>query len=263
MFKKLNIRGVSHHFLLPVLAVLVVAGIGGYVMQRSSSAAVAACSQRIFRKGSSSVCTKYALTIIKRSGKSPTAKNLTPGSNFGPKTYTAIYEYQGKSGLHKDGVIGTNTWRKLCVAATTSERNNIGCSVVGKKPAATATGNSKNSSTVKPTPALSKSTTTYSYTSCKAYKRTAFPDPVYKPTCSTKTTTSKPVANDMNAQAQEYQKQYRSDLAFFDFTLEDRSNTAQGKPHGYNSFDDECKKRSGQISTNQDIKVCVAQNFYR
>lgn len=39
MFKKLNMKGVSHHILLPILAVLVVAGIGGYVMQRSSSAA--------------------------------------------------------------------------------------------------------------------------------------------------------------------------------------------------------------------------------
>jgi len=39
MFKKLNMRGVSHHILLPILAILFVAGIGGYVMQRSSSAA--------------------------------------------------------------------------------------------------------------------------------------------------------------------------------------------------------------------------------
>lgn len=39
MFKKLNIRGASHHILFPLLAILLVAGIGGYVMQRSSSAA--------------------------------------------------------------------------------------------------------------------------------------------------------------------------------------------------------------------------------
>ncbi len=38
--KKLSSRGVSHHFLLPVLAILMVAGIGGYIMQRNSSAAV-------------------------------------------------------------------------------------------------------------------------------------------------------------------------------------------------------------------------------
>lgn len=38
--KVLGARGASHHFLLPVLAVLMVAGIGGYIMQRNSSAAV-------------------------------------------------------------------------------------------------------------------------------------------------------------------------------------------------------------------------------
>lgn len=36
----LGTRGVSHHFLLPVLAILMVAGIGGYIMQRNSKAAV-------------------------------------------------------------------------------------------------------------------------------------------------------------------------------------------------------------------------------
>lgn len=42
LYKRLKIigtEGASHHFLLPVLAILIVAGIGGYVMQRSSSAA--------------------------------------------------------------------------------------------------------------------------------------------------------------------------------------------------------------------------------
>lgn len=36
--KKTNQKGFSHHFILPALAILLVAGIGGYVMLRSSSA---------------------------------------------------------------------------------------------------------------------------------------------------------------------------------------------------------------------------------
>jgi len=37
--RKYNSKGISHHLLFPILAILIVAGVGGLVMQRSSSAA--------------------------------------------------------------------------------------------------------------------------------------------------------------------------------------------------------------------------------
>lgn len=47
-----NQKGFSHHFLMPVLAVLLVAGIGGYVMLRSSSAATYSKCVDIVKLGS-------------------------------------------------------------------------------------------------------------------------------------------------------------------------------------------------------------------
>lgn len=145
--KGLNVRGASHHLLLPIIAVLIVAGIGGFIMQRNSSALVKPCSERVFRQGSSSVCTKYVLTIIKRSGKSATAKTLTPGSNFGPKTKKAVQEYQRKSGLTADGVIGPKTWGKLCTAATTAEKTKIGCNKAKSQSKKTVQSSSQKFST--------------------------------------------------------------------------------------------------------------------
>lgn len=120
MFKKLNIKGVSHHLLLPILAVLVVAGIGGYIMQRSSSAATGttaqskACYDRVFKQGSSSICVKYALQVIKPAG-------LSPGVAYGPKTAGAVEKFGGSTTLDK------KTWGKICTKASPAMKTKIGC----------------------------------------------------------------------------------------------------------------------------------------
>lgn len=98
MFKKLNIKGVSHHLLLPILAVLVVAGIGGYIMQRSSSAA-SVCRNATYSINSRSECVRYAQYML---GVKPA------DAAFGPHTRDVLKAKTSQTSLNK------TAWNKLC-----------------------------------------------------------------------------------------------------------------------------------------------------
>lgn len=112
--KGLNVRGASHHFLFPVLAVLLVAGIGGFVMQRSSSAATKvfitsngkSCVQRSFMLNSRSACVGFAQSIMK----------IKSDSVFGPNTRNKLKQVTGSTALN------STSWKKLCNNAKSSNR---------------------------------------------------------------------------------------------------------------------------------------------
>ncbi len=97
MFKKLDIRGVSHHFLLPIIAVLVVGGIGGVIMQRSSSAATK-CRNRTFSIGARSECVRYAQYMI----------GTSHDGVFGNNTRAKLKQKTGQTSLN------SAAWGKLC-----------------------------------------------------------------------------------------------------------------------------------------------------
>ncbi len=71
---KLNKKGVSHHFLLPVLVVFMVAGIGGYVMLKASSAATL-CRSRSFGYMARSECVRYAQRMVGADADAVLGKN--------------------------------------------------------------------------------------------------------------------------------------------------------------------------------------------
>lgn len=119
--KILNSRGVSHHFLLPVLAVLVVAGIGGYIMQRSSSAATTteACNKITFgRYRNNPVYTKY-----KKYKPCVQAIQRKVGANadgiYGNYTQSRVKIWQKNHNMsNADGVVGSATWAKMGLKTT-------------------------------------------------------------------------------------------------------------------------------------------------
>lgn len=127
-----NSRGWSHHFILPVLAVFLVAAIGTYLVTTSSASSYVSgatpytCKKDpVLKKGSSGSCVKalqYRLNIWIAYKKPAGIKKLTVDGKFGEKTYTAVLTFQKKFKLkYKDGVMHTETWKKLL---------NGGCGVV-------------------------------------------------------------------------------------------------------------------------------------
>ncbi len=112
--KGLNIRGASHHFLLPVLAILVVAGIGGFIMQRGSSAA-SVCKNATYSRGSRSECVRYAQYML---------KTASQDAVFGQRTQEALKRQTGQSSLNKAA------WNKLCAkdyGTTINKQRNAAC----------------------------------------------------------------------------------------------------------------------------------------
>lgn len=135
MFKKLNVRGVSHHLLLPVLAVLVVASIGGFIMQRSSSAATVytytnaqgkTCYGRTLSKGITSVCVGYALKAIKTKVTSAPSVTAGNGVTFGPAVAKAVTTYNKKNGRTSSSIT-SKTWANICTNSTITYMIKIGC----------------------------------------------------------------------------------------------------------------------------------------
>lgn len=117
---KNNSRGISHHLLLPVLAVIAVAGIGAFVMIRSSSAATyttystnCAIQKVIAYKSTSPYNRGVCIKAVQQ--RLITLRYLAAGSAdsiYGPKTYAAVKRFQANNNLAQTG-LGPKTWAKL------------------------------------------------------------------------------------------------------------------------------------------------------
>lgn len=124
--KKTNVKGWSHHLILPVLAVLMVASIGTYLVTKSSAQSYMSgitpysCKQDptpTLRKGSTNKnCVKALQYQLNRwiAYQHPTGiATLGIDGSFGTKTDQAVRSFQTMYGLKVDGVVGANTWKKL------------------------------------------------------------------------------------------------------------------------------------------------------
>lgn len=131
--QKRSALGFSHHFLLPILAILIVGGIGSYVMLKSSGAAsttytVAVCKEKgTIKNGSKGSCVRVAQKVLQKWAKTnPTvaasyksaisvakASNFVDGS-FGSDTASVVKAFQSKKTPSSiDGKVGKNTWAAL------------------------------------------------------------------------------------------------------------------------------------------------------
>ncbi len=119
LFKKLNSKGFAHHFLIPVIAIVAVAGIGAYVVSRSNAAItpVSVCgsgysqiaSKGVNKKGTT---TEIARVYLLRKGNTLCAVNMAKAGAFGPKKPMEVRlfprgsECSGGSGSGTNGSIG-------------------------------------------------------------------------------------------------------------------------------------------------------------
>ena len=125
--KKINVRGWSHHLILPVLAVFLVAGIGTYLISRSSAFSYMSgvtpynCKQDptpTLKKGSTNKsCVKALQYQLNRwiALKKPSGiKKLKVDGVFGTNTYNAVVALQNKYKVSPaNGTVGSKTWNKL------------------------------------------------------------------------------------------------------------------------------------------------------
>lgn len=110
-YKKLYSRGFSHHFLLPVLAVIVVGAIGVYTMSLSS-AATSGCKESVLATGSKGTCVKNAERML--NATHGTGSDVKVDTKYTSLTAKKTARFQKKQKLAVDGKIGKQTWGKLC-----------------------------------------------------------------------------------------------------------------------------------------------------
>lgn len=109
--KKQRSRGFSHHFLLPVLAVIAVGILGVYTLS-FSDAATTGCTDKILQKGSKNSCVKYAERML--NATSSTGSDVHVDSKYTSSTVKKTKRFQKKQNIEVNGIVGTETWVKLC-----------------------------------------------------------------------------------------------------------------------------------------------------
>src|SRR5882724_11838480 len=128
--KKLTAGGFSH-VVVPLLAVVIVAGVGTYFLV-ASHAAPLPCNRQVFGQGSSGACVTDIQKIVrdfathesygsyfKYSSRAVVNPSSFIDGQYGPNTAGQVKNFQnwfpgvfGKKGV--DGVVGPTTWRVLC-----------------------------------------------------------------------------------------------------------------------------------------------------
>lgn len=122
--KKLNTKGFSHHFVLPILAIFIVAGIGTYMVTKSSAYSYISgwtpytCTQDptpTLRYGSRGNCVKALQYLLNKwiAYKRVPIRPLTIDGQFGSRTKDAVIRFQRMYGLTADGIVGKMTWSKM------------------------------------------------------------------------------------------------------------------------------------------------------
>ena len=116
-----------------VLGVLVAGLLGSmaYLKISANFANAATCTAYTYQQGGNGTCVKYIQQIVNASG---TSGSITADGSFGPLTKTAVVKFQQNRGITADGIVGPNTWKKLCAvtqAAAASPKSAAGCSGSG------------------------------------------------------------------------------------------------------------------------------------
>lgn len=130
--QNLNIRGASHHLILPVIAILLAAGIGMYV--RQSSIAATDCSMVVIKYKSRGECVKQAQSRLVTLGYLSNTNNTAVDGIYGVGTTNAVLNFQRAMGLRSpndDGIVGPVTWGLLKAPRTVSTKLDSRC-LIGK-----------------------------------------------------------------------------------------------------------------------------------
>ncbi len=120
--------------------VTLVLSISGVALFSSNASALtiysngSGCTAYNYSQGGYSSCVGYIQRILNANtqlwawhgyincGYKLTTNYLSVDNSFGPQTAAKVKNYQGSSCLTADGIVGPNTWRRLCSDAGTISR---------------------------------------------------------------------------------------------------------------------------------------------
>lgn len=83
----------------------------------SATAATNSCRYYNYNRGDTGYCVRMAQTLLKgpmEVSRGGYTASLSLDGSFGPATQSAAYKFQRYHGLKYDGVVGPQTWGKLC-----------------------------------------------------------------------------------------------------------------------------------------------------
>jgi len=124
------------------LAILVIAGavLAPTIVSAEPAAAAQAalCKDQTFKLGSKGKCVNYLQIILNAYGlgSGSDSGDTTVDGIFGGRTEELVKRFQTKWAISSDGIVGPNTWRKLCYTGGSNQNAGqvfAGC-VVGSRP---------------------------------------------------------------------------------------------------------------------------------
>jgi peptidoglycan hydrolase-like protein with peptidoglycan-binding domain len=114
--KKINSAGYVH-YLAPLVVVVMVAGIGGYIALKGTHAATTCYDTPNINPGATGQCVKDIQSLLNYDLYALNTKDyLTVDGGFGPLTKAAVEQEQKNSGIPQNGGVGQKTWNYICEA---------------------------------------------------------------------------------------------------------------------------------------------------
>lgn len=113
-------KGFSHHFILPLIVVVLIGGIGVYTMMQSRAASMRLCRNKTYSIGSkSTVCLTYAKTML--NAIPSTGKAIDVTQSYSADTVAKVRAFQASKKLATHDALGPKTWTQLCAQKYTGE----------------------------------------------------------------------------------------------------------------------------------------------
>jgi peptidoglycan hydrolase-like protein with peptidoglycan-binding domain len=88
-----------------------IALLSGLSLATAPKASAAVCTHYVYRAGSNGTCVRYIQIMINSLNL---GSDIAEDGSFGPITRSKVISLQKTEGIAADGVVGKNTWHRLC-----------------------------------------------------------------------------------------------------------------------------------------------------
>lgn len=120
------------HLIVPVVAMVVVAGIGSYVLTQSHADSLPCVRKVVSAHKGYDKCVDHIQLMLNTADDHKASNTIGRDGKFGPQTLGRVKGYQTNHNLSSDGIVGPKTWHSLCTHSTktTSAWKDAGCASI-------------------------------------------------------------------------------------------------------------------------------------